>query len=299
MDLYAEPCLAVILSDFGRDAALRFSALLARTERRRIKKALPKGAPFFDEYRRISLAIRGEVHHVKEPFLAAYRSEAKLLDNAVKVGFAGGLEPAQIEARLGQLSLEAMRGPVARGVRSVLVLLPSDSLAPVSWSLAQRFSTEEGIKALLEEVGAPGDSLRDELCHRLVHEVDLIFPTVPEAVAQTAAAEGHTILLALGTRRIRKIYKEAVQRLGLDLEVRKLSKEDRCLVIRAIHAALGGDRSEHTESLKAMLSLVRRHKMASGVDLFAVEAHSDLDYEVGLDSVRCYVDRLVDRVYGG
>ena len=299
MDLYAEPCLAVILSDFGRDAALRFCAELARAERRRIKQLLPAGAPFFDEYRRISLAVRGEVRHVKEPFLTAYKAEQRLLDNAVKVGFAGGLRPDQIEARLGQLCLEAMRGPVARGVQTVQVLLPSDSLAPVSWSLAQRFSTEEGIKALLEEVGAPGDSLRDELCHRLVNEVDLTFPTVPEAVAQTAAAEGHTILLALGTRRIRKIYKEAVRRLELPLEVRKLSREDRLLVMRAIQAALGGGRGEHTESLKAMLSLVRRHKMASGGDLFAVEAHSDLDYEVGMDSVACYVDRLVDRVYGG
>ena len=125
----------------------------------------------------------------------------------------------------------------------------------------------------------------------------MTFPSVPEAVVLAARAEEHTMLLALGTRRIRKIYKEAVRRLDLPLVVRKLSKEDRSLVMRAIQSALNGDRGEHTESLKALLALVRRHKMAAGVDLYAVEAHSDLDYEVGQDSVSCYADYVVSRVY--
>lgn len=106
------------------------------------------------------------------------------------------------------------------------------------------------------------------------------------------------MLLALGTRRIRKIYKEAVRRLKLPLVVRKLSREDRALVMRAVQAGLGEDRGEHTESLKALLALIRRHKMAAAADLFAVEAHSDLDYEVGVDSISCYADQLVSLVYG-
>ena len=248
MDLYAEPCLAVILSDFGRHAALRFANELARAERQRIKRALPAGAAFFDEYRRIGIALRGEVRHVKEPFIAAFRDAGKPLDTSVKVGFSGGLQPKDIEARLGHLCLEAMRGPVMRGVRRVKVLLPSDSLAQVNWSLAKRFSTVDGVMDLLEEAGAPPDPARKDLCARLIDEVDLAFPTVPEAVVQTAAAEGHSILLALGTRRIRKIYKEAVKRLGLSLEVRKLSKEDRRLVMRAIQAALGGARHQAAPS---------------------------------------------------
>ena len=238
------------------------------------------------------------MRHVKEPFIAAYRAAGEPLDQRVKVGFKGGLEPSQIEARLGQLCFEAMRGPLARGIDTVRVLLPSDSLAPVCWSLAERFSSAEGIVELLVEAGSPPDDASIELCRRVAGGgVDLAFPSVPEAVARAAVAEGHDRLLALGTRRIRKIYKVAVARMDLDLTVQKLSKADRAVVMRAIHAALGGDRAEHTDSLKALLALVRRHKMSAGVDLYAVEAHSDLDYEVGMDSVACYADQVVARVY--
>lgn len=269
--------LAVVLGDFGRDATLRFCASLSRLERRHLTAELPSGAPFFDEYRRLTLAIVGDLPFVKAPVLRDFARRGTPLDDRVLVGFPGGPEPADVEQRLAVLALEAMAGPLQRGVRRVTVLLPCNTLAPVSWALEERFAADETIAAA-------------------VAGVDLSFPTVPEAVIAEATAQGSRAVMPLGTHGIEETYRRAARRLGAGLDVVGPDPGGEGVVLEAIGAAIeGGNRRAHAHD--ALQGLVDDARTRHGGGLVAVEACTDLDYGVGLDSNDAYARAVIDATY--
>ena len=120
-----DPLPAVVLGDFGRDAALNFCALLSRFERELLQQLI--AGPFFDEYRRLTPTLVGDLPFTKA---VALEGAAWPLDSRVLVGFPGGLAQDEVTPRLAVLMLEALRGPVARGATEALVLLPCNTLSP-------------------------------------------------------------------------------------------------------------------------------------------------------------------------
>ena len=120
IDLNVPPTTAVVLGDFGRDAALRFCARLSALERAHIAARLPGNTSFFDEYRRLSLTLVGDLPYVKERVLRAVRGEGGLLDTRVLVGFPVGPRPEDVAARLAVLALQALRDAYERGSRRAL-----------------------------------------------------------------------------------------------------------------------------------------------------------------------------------
>ena len=268
---------AVVLGDFGRDAGIRFCAALSRAERRHITASLPDGAAFYDEHRRLTLSLIADLPYVKARFLAPYGDRP--LDDRVLVGFPGGPATADVTPRLGTLALEALRGPVERGGRQAVVLLPCNTLAPVSWALEERFSAPEALAELADD------------------PVSRAFPTVPGAVLNHVQREGGSSVLPLGTVGIADTYRRQARRLNADVEVLELDGEDQGVVLEAIGAALHrGPRREAAAS--ALTDLVDRQQQRAGDSLVAVEACTDLDYDLALDSNAVYAEEVVREVYG-
>lgn len=286
-------CLVVVLGDFGRDAALRFCTTLASFEREHLLGSLGPGAEFYDEYRRMLLVLQGQVAYVKEPFLRPFQQSGKALDSSVLVGFDGGLAPADVETRLGILACEAMAGPLARGTREVLVLLPCNTLAPVSWALQERFSEPTRLQAMLREAGAG-----DETLVELAAAARIRFPTVPEAVLLSARQDQHDHVLPLGTLGIAGTYREAARRLGLELSLLEPDGEEQQVVLRAIEATIAGEVEPRARAEQALRAVVSRHSAGQAGRVLAVEACTDLNYGVGLDSNTAYARLAVELVYG-
>lgn len=293
---WAEPTLLVVLGDFGREAAIRFCARFAEAERAAIAAQLPGDAPFFDEYRRATLALVGDLPFAKAPALAAARAGAGLLDERVLVGFPGGLSLADVIPRLGALALEAMAGPLQRDIRQVMVLLPCNTLAPASWQLEERFADPARLHAMLQEAGLDPSAALLSTIERLGAGVELSFPTVPEAVVRHAAHSGASTLLPLGTTDIAALYADACRRLGSPLEVAELREAWHQVALDAIGASIeGGARRQRAHQALEQLALQARD--AYGADLAIVEACTDLDYGVGLDSNGLYAAHAVEQIY--
>ena len=85
---WGEPVHAVVVGDFGREAAIRFCSLLAAVERERVRAEL--ATPFFDEYRRLSLHLVCDLTYLKAGQLAPYRLK-------LAVAYTGELELELIE----------------------------------------------------------------------------------------------------------------------------------------------------------------------------------------------------------
>jgi len=297
LEIYGEQVLALVVSDFGRDAALRFCHRLAEIERERIIAALPPGSTFYDEYRRLSLSLIGDLAFIKEGTLSRYKHDGRPLDDGVLVGFPGGPSVESVTPRIGLLALEAMAGPIRRGLRRVLVLLPCNTLAPVSWELARRFQTEESpLELLADAIDGEIDSALVQAA-RSLNDVAVKFPTVPEAVLAVARDKGAKAVAPWGTERIVEVYEEAAMRTG---EVRVIgpTENEQNTVLHAIRAAISGDPSERKSAQAALIGLAERLRSRDAGGILAVEACTDLDYGVGLDSNDAYATALVDAVYG-
>jgi hypothetical protein len=295
---WGPPELALVLSEFGRDAALRFCATLADLERQRIVDL--GGTPFFDEYRRLTLALVGDLPFVKAPTLAPYRERGARLDESVLVGFPDGLPLERVAPRLGLLALEAMRGPVARGVERVFVLLPCNTLAGASRLMAEGFASEEALLALITRALPGRPALADELqqsCRGLLDRAELCFPTVPSAVIRAAEQIGGEALMPLGTVGILETYRAALLRCGSRLELVPPDGAGQQVVLEAIQASIAGDPAARGRARQSLERLVARAQEEHGDGIIVVEACTDLDYHVGLSSATAYAASVVDRVY--
>ena len=70
---------AVVLGDFGRDAGLQLAAGLSRAERGTIRDLVGPELPFFDEYRRIAIALVGDLPFAKAEPLAGFAARGEAL----------------------------------------------------------------------------------------------------------------------------------------------------------------------------------------------------------------------------
>ncbi len=291
------PVPVVVLADFGRDASIRFCAELSRCERARVIARLPAGSPFYDEYRRITLSVVGDLPFAKQPQLETYRRSGAPLDRGVLVGFPGGPAPDEVAARLGVLLLEALSGPVRRGMARAIVALPCNTLAPVAWALDCGFTDEASLVDMLADAGAADRrDLRDIAA--AVTEMSLEFPTVPHAALREIRAAGASAVLPLGTAGIVETYERARRRLPRSPEVVAPDDEGQGTTLAAIQACIGGDDQELFRAAEALRAVVDRAGQGISGELTAVEACTDLTLGVGLDSNAAYARFIVESVYG-
>lgn len=287
----------IVLGDFGRDAALRFCTELARHERSRVRALLPPDAPFFDEYRRTTLSLVGDLPFAKRPQLEAHRHDGQLLDEGVLIGFPGGPAPEQVADRLGVLLLEALAGPMARGATRAVVALPCNTLAPVSWALDCLFVDGASLRTMLDRAGA-GDRADLRAIADAAASLALGFPTVPVATLSVARGEGATAVLPMGTLGIVETYQRARRRIRGAPAVLSLAAKDQRAVLDAIQACLGGTSEDRAAAARSLRSAVDRAEREHGGPVVAVEACTDLQLGVGLDSNATYARAIVEDIYG-
>jgi len=281
----------VVLGDFGRDAGIRFCAAIAAHERDLIASRLPDGAAFFDEYRRLAMTLVGDVRYVKAPWLRAARD---WLDDRILVGFApDGLTIEQVVPRLAGLALAAMAGPAARGAREITLALPCNTLAPAAWAMSDLLAAPESLEATLERAQVALDETAAVSLRALTGGLRIIVPTVPEVVLGALDQSVET-LLPLGTIGIPALYREAAARCKSRVRVVDPEPDWQQSALLAINAAIAGERSAGHD---ALARIDRAAREVYGDTLVVVEACTDLDFGVGLDSNGAFARSIVEMAY--
>ena len=297
MPFCVEDVPTVVVSDFGRDAALRFCTTLAKRELATITRRLPAGAPFFDEYRRIALRLVGELRFIKAPWISVYEDSGRSFDDGILVGFAGGLSTDDVVARIGSVVIEALAGPAARGHARAIVALPCNTLAPISWALRDAFCRWGDLEKLVAASGYVPPGL-DRVAEGLVGPDKVLFPTVPEAVMLKVSGDGARVVLPLGTPGIVQVYGRAGRECGASATVVAPEPSWQSDVLEAIQASIANDATRRAKSESALRAVEKAARSRWGDTLVVVEACTDLDYGVGLDSGELYAHHVVQQVYG-
>lgn len=273
-EIYREPVPIVVIGDFGRAAGIRFCRLLCQLEERRIRAILPDNVPFFDEYRRMTLRLVGDLPFLKKAALSAFRSTGTSLTPQVLVGFERGLIPDDVAKQCAVLALEALSGPVSRGCREALVMVPCNTLSPVQATIRATLASDQALS-----------------------ETEVTCPTVADAVLRKVSADGPCDLLVLGTMGIEHVYQKAVRGSGRPVRIVPMQPHWQSMVLAAIHSGLQDDPTQRDKGANLLSTVIAEARSRHGDSLRIVEACTDLDFGLGLSSTLAYAERAVDLVY--
>ncbi len=295
---YGKNAHLLVISGFGRKAAIDFLERAEKRERETIIDSTDCG-DFFDEYRRTSISLHENLRYFKKDVLEPFISSKTKLDKSVMVGFSGGLDVSDVAPEIGRTVLEGCAFPLKNGVDQIVIAVPCNTLSPLTDMLEKYFASEKRIEKLARET----DPLfSQEVLNAIIGpllETDLEFPSVAEAVVNAADGDNFGHILPLGTENIAEIYEDAAEKTGSHAKILSAPEELKCMVQRAIRSCIEGDESaiakSRLEVQKKASEVSRRHKEP----VMVVEACTDLDLDIGSDSLEIYADYVIDSIYDG
>jgi hypothetical protein len=290
-----DPILAVVVGDFSREATLRFWTHVSALEYRHIRSMLPPGSAFYDEYRRITYCLLGDLPFIKQSGLRT--RQTGLLDDRILIGFPGGITINDVLPRVGLLIFHALWGPSQRDIRNVWVMFPCNTLAPLCWELEKIFHSPEDI---LEMVAAAGCGIGDAeriLADKIVERIQPVFPTIPEAVIEYVWACEKSALIPLGTLDIVQTYTEALRRLRYPLQLIAPDPHQQAVVLQSIKSCICAEAGERKTAKIALSQIVDQLIRIHGNEVAVIQACTDLTCGIGLDSNAIFAESMVKSIY--
>jgi hypothetical protein len=290
-----DPILAIVVGDFSREATLRFWTHVSALEYRHIRAKLPPKSAFYDEYRRITYCLLGDLPFIKQNGLLTRRTG--LLDDRILIGFPGGITLNDVLPRVGLLIFHALWGPAQRDIRNVWVMFPCNTLAPLCWELEKIFHSPEDI---LEMVAAAGCGIGDSeriLADRIVERIQPVFPTIPEAVIEHVWAGKKSALIPLGTLDIGKTYTEALRRLRYPLRLIAPDPHQQTVVLQSIKTCICAEAGERETAKFALSQIVDQLIRDHGSGVAVIQACTDLTCDIGLDSNAIFAEFMINSIY--
>jgi hypothetical protein len=283
----------LIISDFGREAAIEYLHLAARYEKQLIDSILRVGGyRFFDEYRRMMFTLIGDVAFFKEAMIADSTSRDGFLSETILVGV--GFSPAsrdfikRVTISIAQEALAAL----GRGHQRLRVAIPCNGLSYLAKEVVRIINSDVELRLLLEESNSGIQPNQIRLPPISVH-------TVPEAVVHHLAgiqqAGENIYLLVLGTRGAHAQYELLTN--STTINVLPIADHEFELLNRSIVAAIGGDPEEVTRSREQIrVELIEPRKRLFN-NLVVLEACTDFRLGLGLNSLDLFAQAMVADCY--
>jgi hypothetical protein len=287
----------VVLSDFGRASTVRLLTELVDKERTRIQKLLdmecgPRVAPFFDEYRRIMFSCVGDVAYIKQDILSErQRMKPSLLDSSVLYGVKGTEISDEAIGRIADIASFEVEQAFKRGYRRFRLVIPCNTLAIIDNDLASAIRKRLSmIEVNLSSINGNGQNWRFK------KNGELTIYTVPKAVLKYVNSSNTNAKLTLvGTSLAQEEYKRALKELGMEsISIVEFSHEEQEVMDELLVASIGGD-GGYVDMMKKEL----RQKVLSRYQTsIVVEASTDFNFGIGINSLQMFADVLLDDVYG-
>ena len=289
----------IIISDFGRAAAIEYIRSVAELEQRTIQRHfIDKDSEFYDEYRRIMFAFIADLGYFKNRQINSAIPKGKF-DSDILIGFKGEATPDDIRDRIAVAVVEQVYLAMNRRYKNIRIIIPCNTISPLGHHIYDLVSNPEEFKTILTRHSgvshsSPVFSLRADTIFSLYTPPALVIDEIRKAHA------GKVSILVFGTPATVQIYKSQILKLGLEnqLAVLPLEFDEQNLVNRVIEAAISGDTASSNsikEEIRGRIILPRQNVAD---DLSVVEACTDIRLGLGINSLDVLVTRAVNDAYG-
>lgn len=289
----------IIISDFGRAAAIEYMRSVAELEQRTIQSHfISEGSAFYDEYRRIMFTVIADLGYFKNRQIASAVPEGKF-DSGILIGFNGEGMADDIRDRISSAVLEQVCLALNKDYRNIRIIIPCNTISPLGHHIVGLVNNPPEFKKIV--VGNSGTGIFSPV---LPFPADARFSlyTPPALVIDEIlkAHAGSVSMLVFGTPATVQIYKSQLQQLdpGDRLTVLPLEPGEQDLVNRVIEAAISNDTASSAslkEEIKGRIILPRQKTAGN---LKVIEACTDIRLGLGINSLDVLVARSVNDAYG-
>ena len=286
----------VILSDFGRAAAINYTSRFSLLEQEAIQHELAQtGLPFFDEYRRTMFSLVGDVEFIKRTQInSAKRTGA--IGKDILIGLDGSTIPVDLAVRIEELLLSEVVLALNRGHRNIRVVIPCNTLSPLSVALHEALA--EGADYIIDRARIVPSSARFP---EYLRDSKIRVCTVVDSVLSVlSSSSSERDLLVLGTAGTVEIYAAEIQKAASHsgLSVVRLSEGHQDLVHQVLAASLEREPGSMGEMRRTLEREVIEPNLSKEKETLVVEACTDFRLGLGLSSLDIFAQLMVDEVYG-
>jgi hypothetical protein len=286
----------IVLSDFGRESAIEFLRSAAILEKRIVHSLLnDPNADFFDEYRRMMFVVVGDIAYFKHSLITTYDSSGRL-DAGVLIGMGERAIPMNVKERLVVSVLEQIAVGIRHGYRTLRVVIPCNTLAPLSEELDSAVGSPDRLLESLRGSHCGDDSLTRDAISAITIRVHTVPEVVVDEVVHQHGSSGK--LLVLGTPSTLEIYRSALRDRRLDYKVLDTSRTEQDVINETVVASIDGDASRVRQLGQRIESDIVGPCRMANPGVVVIEACTDFDLGLGLNSRNCLVQRLVRDAYG-
>lgn len=280
-----------VFGDFGRDATYNFCQRFINYEKEILQKKLCDN-DFYDEYRRSMLTVHSYLPMIKEKQINDFLGNGKYIDDTVLIGFPNGMCINDAIEKFCVMLIPFLL--TKKHIPSQLIIsLPCNTLSPALVKVNKTMSDINELQRLSNEYKLgldKGDLQR-------IDNSSVRYITVAEAVIDFVTHVSYKYVLPLGTSDISNIYAAALNRLDSKIELITPNKTLQDLVFKVIKASITNSESE-IDSLKEMImhEIAEINAQYEG-EIAVVEACTDLNMGIGLNSLSLYSKYIADQVY--
>lgn len=289
----------IILSDFGRAAAIEYIKSVSELEQKVIQRHfLDKGSEFYDEYRRIMFTVIADLGYFKNRQINAAVPKGKV-DSDILIGFKGNPIPDDVRDKIAVTVIEQVYLALNRGYKNIRIIIPCNTISPLGHHIYDLLSNPEEFNTILTRHSGLSHS---SPVFSLLADAKFSLCTPPALVIDEIrkAHTGKVSLLVFGTPITVEIYKSLIVKLGLEyqLTVLPLESAEQDLVNQVIEAAISGDSALSDSIKKEIIDKIILPRQNVAGDLRVIEACTDIRLGLGINSLDVLVTRSVTDVYG-
>lgn len=279
-DLYYD----LIISDFGRNAAVRYLTLLEKLEEKKIKQQLdPLKLKFYDEYRRIMFNMIAEIYTFKQHEIEDQISRLNLINENILIGV-GGTEMSSFfyDAFLKRVLTIIATIPEAI-YKEVRVSIICNSLSPLIEDIVAKLNSTSTLKLEVERLGLP-EEIVDQ-----VSKFTIKSRTLPKSAINQLGTDAPYLIL--GLKNAAKYYADYKA-----IDIIKLTDKEYKILDQAVVSSVSNDDSLIEQSRLQLKDIVDKYSQIHA-KMNIIEACTDFQFGLGNDSIALFAKDMVEEVY--
>ncbi|MBJ7353914.1 MAG: hypothetical protein JHC98_03740 [Thermoleophilaceae bacterium] len=281
----------VVVGDFGREAATRYLAIMAEEERAFLTRLLAtQDLPFLDEYRRIMFGHIGDVAYLKRVTVQRVWAEQGRLTDEVLVAVKAHDIPSDMVARFACVIHDEAVLAMRRGHGRVRVALPCNALSETLGDAVRVAGEARAFKAAAESVDyepISDDAVPELTAHGVVHS------TIGQ-LERTGMLDGRPFVV-LGAAMANEQYRRLGGPRGMNIIL--LTELQQAIVDEAVLACIDGSDANLATARQAIEGEILTPLRRLHPGLVVLEACTDFDFGLGLDSLRLMARQMVFECY--
>ena len=281
----------IVVSDFGRDAAIEYLHKVSLAEKEIIKQVLKKdGLFFFDEYRRIMFTVIADLFFFKQAEIQNALEAEGHFTKDILIGLGPSPMSEQFVHSVVVSVVQEVLAAINRGHQLIRIMIPCNTLSNFVRDIGVFLSSRDYLRELnLLTAGEIDKILRSHINTYTVAEA------VIHHLNRLRKDDEIIRLLVLGTRDTNNIYSLYAQR--YNMEVIYLEDHEYELIDATIVASIGDDKQKIEESCAALQDEIILPRSKSEKNMVVLEACTDFHLGLGLSSLEVFADSMLVSVY--